>query len=260
MDVTLIGCGAIGKSLLDQLPSAAPKVRVHSVVEAENTLADLRRRYISTSFLTQVPASATFVLECAGHAALRAHVVPTLQRGVECAVLSIGALSDAALAESLADAARAGRTRVHLLPGAMAGVDALAAAKLAGLREVIYTGRKPPAAWKGTPADAFDLDNMKAMTTVFTGSAREAAAQFPKNANVAATLALAGVGFDDTQVKLIADPNVSENIHHYVARGAFGEMEITLRNHPLPDNPKTSALTVLSALRFLRNRSESVAV
>jgi aspartate dehydrogenase len=95
---------------------------------------------------------------------------------------------------------------------------------------------------------------------LISDSAREAAQQFPKNANVAATLSLAGLGLDRTRVRLIADPTIHENIHEYEATGTFGHLEVKLRGLPLPSNPKTSALTVLSALRYLDHLANPVVV
>lgn len=258
MTTTLIGCGAIGRAILARTKGLTGVHIGHVVVRPSRvaeTQAWLDASGHSARAVDAVPTTVTLVLECAGHQAIQAHVKPALARGIECAVLSVGALSEPGLAEELENAARGGRAQVTLLSGAIGGIDALAAARLGGLDEVIYRGRKPPAGWKGSPAEALlDLDALATAATFFEGSAREAARLYPKNANVAATLALAGLGLDATRVRLVADPQVRENVHEVEARGAFGEMHLTMRGKPLADNPRTSALTVLSALRFLANR------
>lgn len=253
--VTLVGLGAIGRAILARM-AGHPAVRITHVVVSSLHLEAARAEVgPGVQVVPQVPEDTRLLLECAGHSALHAHVLPALACGIECAVLSVGALSAPGLPEQLADAARRGGTQVHLLSGAIGGIDAIAAARIAGLTEVTYTGRKPPLSWAGTPAEAaFDLAAIRTPTVILEDTARNAARLYPKNANVAATLALAGLGLDATRVRLVADPTVAENIHEVEARGEFGEMRVTLRGKPLPDNPKTSTLTVLSALRFLHNR------
>jgi aspartate dehydrogenase len=254
-NVVLIGFGAIGSTVFRRM-QAQPLVRISHVVVSPDSLARVQQQLGEQALaVSAVPQEATLVLECAGHGALLAHVLPALRRGVECAVLSVGALSEPGLPEQLEAAAHTGGTQLHLLAGAIGGIDAVAAARLAGIDDMVYTGRKPPSGWRGSLAETVaDLDALQEPTLLLQASAREAAQLYPKNANVAATLSLAGIGLDRTQVRLIADPTVSENIHEYELRGAFGEMRVRMRGQPLADNPKTSALTVLSALRFLHNR------
>ncbi len=264
LDLCLIGFGAIGQAVYAALASRTD-LRVTHVVVREAQLAAVQAQLRPGSLaVSEVPSQAKLVLECAGHSALLEHVLPALHCGIECAVLSVGALAELGLPEQLAQAAAYGGAPLHLLPGAIGGIDAIAAAKQAGLTHVRYTGRKPPLAWCGTPAEkAFDLQAL-ALThqnvVIFEASAREAAAQYPKNANVAATVSLAGLGLDATQVRLIADGAQAENVHEIEIEGAFGRMKLELRNQPLPSNPKTSMLTVLSALRFLDNRVADVVV
>lgn len=264
--IALIGCGAIGAGVLE-LVHADPDVSVTQVITVARQLGSAQEvvnrwvpaaRVLEEVDLTDRP---DLVVECAGHSAITTHVLGCLEQGIPCIVTSVGALSEDGLLSRLEQAACKGHTQVQLLSGAIGGIDALAAARLGGLDSVVYTGRKPPQAWKGAPGqNACNLDTLTEACCIFSGNAEEAARLYPKNANVAATLALAGLGMKDTQVKLFADPGVTENIHHVQARGAFGEFELTMRGKPLAANPKTSALTVYSVARALLNRGRCVNV
>ncbi|UWR23040.1 aspartate dehydrogenase [Sulfitobacter sp. S190] len=189
------------------------------------------------------------VIDCAGHAGLVAHAPDVLRNGTPVITASIGALADDDVGTMLAQAARAGDSRLHLASGAIGALDALRAAAAGGLDAVRYIGRKPPAGWRGTDAEKMaDLDRLEEPITHFEGTARQAALRYPKNANVAASVALAGLGFDATRVSLIADPGFQGNMHQITAEGAFGHFEFTITGHSLPDTPRTSALAAMSML------------
>jgi aspartate dehydrogenase len=275
LNITLIGYGAIGQSIC-QCVQGSKRLRIAQVVVrpervpsvqlALNNLAQLHGAAQPALAVDAVPPEARLALECAGHSAVTHHVLHALARGIECAVLSVGALAEAGLPERLAAAAEQGATQVHLLSGAIGCIEALAAARLAGLTEVTYTGRKPPSSWapvanspSGDKTSIAPVFNQE-FAIILEATAREAARLYPKNANVAATVALAGLGLDATRVRLLSDPAVTENIHEIHAKGAFGEFKLEMRGKPLADNPKTSALTVLSALRFLNNRADPLTI
>lgn len=192
------------------------------------------------------------VVECAGHKAVVEFGAQVLSAGIPLLIVSIGSLADEVLLTRLRTAADAGHTRIILAAGAMAGIDALSAARLGGLTRVRYTGRKPPFAWRDTPAEELiDLDALDGPTTFYRGTAREAALAYPKNSNVAATIALAGLGFDATEVELVADPATTKNVHELMFEGADGRFDITICGEPSKANPKTSALTAHSIARLL---------
>jgi aspartate dehydrogenase len=211
-----------------------------------------------TALLADAPDA---IVECAGHSAIRQHGEAVLGGGCDFIVISVGALADDALRATLLSAAERYGARLVLPAGAVGGLDALGAARLSGLRTVTYTGRKPPAAWRGTPAEhLLDLDSLSAPAVFFDGTARQAATDYPRNANVAAAVAIAGLGFDATTVRLIADPTAARNVHEISVRAGCGDFDMQFEGRPSPNNPKTSLMAGFSVAREILNRTGTLVI
>ncbi|ONG54209.1 aspartate dehydrogenase [Pseudoroseomonas deserti] len=272
--LALIGAGGMAGTTLQALAGRLPrKLAVLSVLArpgSEARAAALldrdgpaiaETRVIFTSLPDMLAARPDFVAECAGHAAVRDHAEAILGAGVPLAVIAIGALAEAALHDRLLAASAAGGAPLILPPGAVGGIDALVAARLSGLEEVTYTGRKPPQAWRGTAAERMlDLSAVTTPVTFYEGTARGAARDYPQNANVAATVALAGAGFEATRVRLVADPTIARNVHEVSVRSTAADFTIRLEGRPSPANPKTSLTAGLSLAREILNRSGGLVI
>ncbi|MEM5476268.1 aspartate dehydrogenase [Pacificibacter sp. AS14] len=271
MHLGVIGFGNIGKELfmlLEDLDIARITVlvrpgRMEAAVEQLESMPQAvaaRTTFVDgiTAFLA---AQSDFVVETAGHDAVLNYGADILKSGVDLVVVSIGALADSALYDTLVAAARMGKARMILPPGAVGGLDILAGLAPAGDMQLRYFGTKPPKAWAGTPvAQTVDLDTLDHVLEFFRGTAREAACAYPKNANVAAALALAGGGFDDTHVTLIADPAATGNSHRYELISPLATFSVDIANKASGGNVKTSLATVYSVLREIRNRLGPIAI
>ncbi|WP_419897264.1 aspartate dehydrogenase [Roseomonas sp. USHLN139] len=272
--LALIGAGGMAETTLQALSGRLPRplerlsilARPGSEAKASALLGRLapglsEQSAVFTSLATLLATQPDFVAECAGHAAVQDHAEAVLRAGVPLAIIAIGALADAALQTRLLAAAEAGKAPLILPAGAVGGIDALAAARLAGLEAVTYTGRKPPQAWRGTAAEPLvDLAQLREPAVFYEGSAREAARLYPQNANVAATVALAGLGFEATRVRLVADPSITRNVHEVSVRSAAADFTIRLEGRPSPANPKTSLTAGLSLAREILNRSGGLVI
>lgn len=259
--IGLIGFGGIGKAVLSTLMGEAtvePVLTGILVRAIEEQPAELPFVTDIADFLARRPR---VVVECAGHEAVHSYGEKVLCAGSDLLIISTGALADSDLLASLRSAARTTGRRVLIPAGAVGGVDALCAARLAGLQRVQYRGRKPPRAWQGSSVtDEMDLGQVKEPRVIYRGTAREAALAYPKNSNVAATVALAGLGFDKTEVELIADPTISGNIHELDVKAESGDFSIALAGKPSASNPRTSMLTAYSVVRTLLNFDEAIVV
>ncbi len=259
LNLLMIGHGSIGGWVSQNLIKTS-NIRLGWVLVRSGKEQTIRDQLDSSvqviSDIKQLHGKPDYAVECAGHQGLLAHGSSILKRGIPLGVVSIGALSDDLLISSLKQAAIEGGTHLDIISGAIGAIDALAAAHEGGLFSVKYKCRKPPLSWTNTPAEK--VCNLKLITEAvihFEGNARDAAKHYPKNANVAATIALAGVGMEGTSVTLIADPHVTKNIHEIEVEGEFGQFSFQIAGNSLHGNPKSSALTAMSVLRALKNQN-----
>jgi aspartate dehydrogenase len=236
--VGMIGFGAIGRSiarLWGTLPAESfvlAGVCARSWQGSETSHALPSGTQLCTDVEQLLALRPDCVIEAASHKVIQAHGARILRSGCSIYLLSVGSLAEEGLRHSLLAAAKEGSSQILVPAGALAGFDGLLALAGDGLRSVKYTSRKPCEAWRG--------------------SAGEAARLYPKNANLAAAVALAGLGFDRTLVDLIADPDARGNIGSVEAVSRSSILNLSVSSHA-SSNPKTSANVGPSVISALRN-------
>jgi len=263
--IGLIGYGAIGRSIARSLLNgAAADLSLVAVCTRERQRAAARQHVssntlITTSVMELLDASLDLVIEAAGHNVVVEHGCDVLRGGRDLYVLSSGILANEEVAFRLHSAAILGGSQVVIPAGALAGFDGLLSLRQAGLTSVTYTSTKPPAAWRGTDAEKYcNLDTISEACEFLSGSAREIALKFPKNANLAASVAFASLGFDRTRVHLIADPSARNNVGKITAISDRGRLDVIMESGGFGDNPKSSEITADSVLAALQNRTKSI--
>lgn len=267
VSIGVIGLGAIGRTVVDCVirDSAFAHVKIAAVLvrsggSAEAAIAHLGRIPVVCALPELLDKRPDIAVECAGQSAVADYGPAILSHGIDLMVSSTGALADDGLFAEMTGAASRAEARILIPAGAIAGLDGLGALKLAGLDAVTYRSVKPLVAWRGTEAEQLvDLDAIDAPTTFFRGTARQAARRFPKNANLAATVALAGSGFEGTSVELVADPGSSANVGMIEAESRLGTMTVVISG-TASSNPKTSASTAFSLLHAILSQTGCVVI
>lgn len=267
MRLGLIGLGAVGEETMRSLERRGDLAALAAVLElpaqVEAARAKAAGRFPVVGSIEELLAlKPDLVIEAAGHNAVLNFGETILANGCDLLVASTGALADGKFGRKLADAAGSG-AEIWIAGGAVAGIDGMLAARTAGMSNATYTSLKERKAWNGTPAEKLLDDRAEFQRVIFfEGSAREAATLYPQNANVAATIALAGLGLDRTRVKLGADPKVAGPLGIIEADGEFGTFRFEILALASPSNPKTSALTghslASAALDGMRFRARDI--
>jgi aspartate dehydrogenase len=262
--VAIGGFGAIGKVIAGRLDRGIEGLALSAISARDKVRAERAMAGFATPApvlpLSELGACADIVIECAPAHLLRDIVEPALGHGRVVMVLSCGALLDNF---DLVDLARRHGGRILVPTGALLGLDAVAAAAEGGISSVHMITRKPPGGLVGAPYLVEHGIGIGALTQperVFIGNAHDAARGFPANVNVAAALALAGIGPERTTIEIWADPSVTRNIHRIEVEADAARLSMQIENVPSTENPKTGRLTPLSVVAALKKLTSPLAI
>ncbi len=255
-NVGVLGLGVIGRAVCRALDAGIPGLRLAGGLARDRAKAEafLHELGGKPPFLPLVDlvAASDILVEASTRAHLEEFAPVALASGRDLIVLSCGTLLDHPEWITLAESKGA---RIHVVSGAIAGLDGLKGARVGTMTSVVMETRKPPRGLAGAPwivEQKIDLDAIREETLVYEGPAREACRAFPANVNVLAAVSLAGIGPERTRTRIYAVPGLAMNRHRVRAEGEFGTLTIEIENVP-SENPRTGKLSYLSTIALLRD-------
>ncbi|MFC1769224.1 aspartate dehydrogenase domain-containing protein [Nanoarchaeota archaeon] len=243
MRIGLIGCGVIGSSIAKFLDKKGVRINFVSDIDAIQTLrlaSELKSKPLIKSINDTIKLS-DFIIEAA-----TPKIVPKIMKlgkGKKIFIMSVGGLLGQKISKN-----------IHFPSGAIGGLDALRAASVGKIKSVTLTTTKPPKGLKGAPYVVNKKINLDKITkkVIFSGSVKDAVKGFPKNVNVAASIAISSGVPRKVKVKIVVDKNIKRNIHEIEVMGDAGRFYVKAENVPSSVNPKTSQLAVYSALSSIK--------
>lgn len=264
LTVAIGGLGAIGAHLARALDEGVEGLALVAVAARDQARAEALvggfRRVPALVPLAALAEHADIVVEAAPAAVFEEVAGPAIRRGRILVPSSVGALLPRM--HLVAEARRTG-ARIIVPTGALLGLDAVRAVAEGEVSSVTIETRKPPRGLEGAPylvEHGIDVVGLTAPLLVFQGNAFDAARGFPANVNVAAALALAGIGPERTLVEIWADPGVTRNTHTIRVEAAAARLTMTIENVPSEENPRTGKVTPLSVLACLRGLASTLKV
>lgn len=255
-NVGIIGVGNIGSALIKHIDKVLKgKIEVVYVFDMDASRVEvLAKKYnfvIPSDSIQDIFERSDLIIESANSKVVPVVLETAIKIKKDLFLISVGGLLG--IEDLLTKAIQEG-IKIMLPSGAISGVDALKASKIAGIKSVSLTTRKSPKSIVGAPyleQKGIDVESIDKETVIFEGNALEAMKGFPKNINVSALLSLGGIGAENTTVKIVISPEYTKNIHEIEVESEAGSFKTVTQNVPSPDNPKTSYLAALSTMAAL---------
>lgn len=179
------------------------------------------------------------VVESATAQALQ-QLAPMILSHADMLTFSSCAFADEAFMQKTQALCRQHGHKIYIPHGAVLGYDGIFDSREI-LEEVSITTTKKPQNLGSSVTEC---------TVLFQGPTREACKKFPRNVNVHAGIALAGLGFDKTVSRIVADPQVEGNTHQIdvKADGVWFRIEVC----SIPQGLVSGAYTPISAFNSVK--------
>ncbi|WP_294146925.1 aspartate dehydrogenase domain-containing protein [uncultured Clostridium sp.] len=233
MKIAFLGGGKIGRAMIGHV-LARQDVEIAFVYDPFLKAGDLGSVKVAAKLEKGMFEGLDLVVECANAEV----VTDNLEDVLSCCSFmpfSMTAFRDDGLRAKSEELSKKYGTNVFLPHGAILGLDGIFDGREALTEVTVETIKNP----KSLGRDDTEL------TVLYEGPTRKATELYPKNVNVHAAIALAGIGFDRTWSKITADPAVNTNTHviHLAGQG----IDFTIRVSSFSEGGVSGKYVPLSA-------------
>jgi aspartate dehydrogenase len=266
LKIGILGCGAIGSRIAmachNELKDYCILSGIHDISDQKmsHLSANIGKPQLKKESLQDLLKTCDLMVEAVHSPKTQSLIQTALDLKKDVLAMSVGKLLGA---DHLFETALRNNCKILIPSGALAGIDAIQAASLADISSAVLTTRKPLRGFSDSDylhKKNIRLSKIKKETLIFEGTVKEAVKHFPRNINVAATLALALHNKSDVKVRILTSPRFKNNSHEIEITGDFGKLKCRTENNVCPDNPKTSYLAILSGIQALKNYCQHIRV
>lgn len=245
-NIGLAGFGFIGSFLYERLKDNK-EVSVNAVWEPISEKTKFLDSQIVCNDLEDLGSRSLDLIIEVAHADVVKALLPIIKSGADLMIASMTCLSDPDFRNRVEREAVQNGRKIFLPHGAVLGLDGLRDGRSL-LDTVSITTTKHPQSLGITNSQ------IRKPEVLFKGSTLDACSKFPRNVNVHAAIALAGLGFEATRSVIIADPN-TKIMHHRIevhGRGLNWNLEIEsfsageVTGSYTPESLYQSLLTIIS--------------
>lgn len=241
MRIGIIGAGTIGRAIFSYVQSSGVAQVDYILVSDARKPRDFDTR--DCVILDDAEAALTRKVDLVIEVAMADNVrtmAPAVLKDSDFCAFSCTALADAATEAAVLSASAASGRSFYVPHGAVLALDGIRDGRDL-IDSVVITTTKSGKSL-GLPEDSEGA--------VFDGTTRQVCARFPRNVNVHAAIAMAGIGFDRTRSRVIAQPGLKDNIHRIEIAGQGFDWRIDAASKSL--GGVTGAYTPLSAIGSVR--------